>query len=259
VTSLSPIDSLLASKEHLPSEVRDAILAMGNDAVPVLVALLDDDDHCDIDSPSEGWAPAHAVGLLVDLKANEGIEPMLELLRDTEFDAVVHHRILVRLPELGIPVVEPALQLLEETRDNEDATRSLCHLLSELGVEDERIFDALTKLFENDAILGSMSFSSYGDSRALPLIRASIANFQPDFASDDWSADLHELLHSYEALDGIVDEELTNHLDSIAMASRKHMAASGRIDGVKVGRNDACPCGSGKKFKKCCLGAAKGA
>lgn len=21
----------------------------------------------------------------------------------------------------------------------------------------------------------------------------------------------------------------------------------------KVGRNDACPCGSGKKFKKCCL------
>ena len=23
-------------------------------------------------------------------------------------------------------------------------------------------------------------------------------------------------------------------------------------DGVKVGRNDACPCGSGKKYKKCC-------
>jgi len=24
----------------------------------------------------------------------------------------------------------------------------------------------------------------------------------------------------------------------------------------KVGRNDPCPCGSGKKFKKCCLGTA---
>ncbi|MEY5302092.1 SEC-C metal-binding domain-containing protein, partial [Salmonella enterica subsp. enterica serovar Corvallis] len=22
---------------------------------------------------------------------------------------------------------------------------------------------------------------------------------------------------------------------------------------VKVGRNDPCPCGSGKKFKQCCL------
>ncbi len=25
------------------------------------------------------------------------------------------------------------------------------------------------------------------------------------------------------------------------------------INGTKVGRNDPCPCGSGKKFKSCCL------
>jgi uncharacterized protein YecA (UPF0149 family) len=25
----------------------------------------------------------------------------------------------------------------------------------------------------------------------------------------------------------------------------------------KVGRNDPCPCGSGKKYKKCCLGKDK--
>ncbi len=25
------------------------------------------------------------------------------------------------------------------------------------------------------------------------------------------------------------------------------------FDGQKVGRNDPCPCGSGKKYKKCCL------
>jgi uncharacterized protein YecA (UPF0149 family) len=24
--------------------------------------------------------------------------------------------------------------------------------------------------------------------------------------------------------------------------------------GAKVGRNERCPCGSGKKFKHCCLG-----
>lgn len=23
---------------------------------------------------------------------------------------------------------------------------------------------------------------------------------------------------------------------------------------VKIGRNEPCPCGSGKKFKKCCMG-----
>jgi uncharacterized protein YecA (UPF0149 family) len=26
----------------------------------------------------------------------------------------------------------------------------------------------------------------------------------------------------------------------------------------KVGRNDPCPCGSGKKYKKCCLGKEAG-
>ena len=26
--------------------------------------------------------------------------------------------------------------------------------------------------------------------------------------------------------------------------------------GPKIGRNDPCPCGSGKKYKKCCLGKA---
>jgi uncharacterized protein YecA (UPF0149 family) len=24
--------------------------------------------------------------------------------------------------------------------------------------------------------------------------------------------------------------------------------------GPKIGRNDPCPCGSGRKYKKCCLG-----
>ena len=25
---------------------------------------------------------------------------------------------------------------------------------------------------------------------------------------------------------------------------------------MRIGRNDPCPCGSGKKYKKCCLGKA---
>src|SRR5262249_59879887 len=30
-------------------------------------------------------------------------------------------------------------------------------------------------------------------------------------------------------------------------------APSGRGPAMKTGRNDPCPCGSGKKYKKCCL------
>lgn len=28
-------------------------------------------------------------------------------------------------------------------------------------------------------------------------------------------------------------------------------------DGQKIGRNDSCPCGSGKKFKHCCMNTGK--
>lgn len=34
--------------------------------------------------------------------------------------------------------------------------------------------------------------------------------------------------------------------------SKKKAAATTILPDVKVGRNDPCPCGSGKKYKKCC-------
>ncbi|MGB5736580.1 MAG: SEC-C metal-binding domain-containing protein [Thiohalocapsa sp.] len=38
---------------------------------------------------------------------------------------------------------------------------------------------------------------------------------------------------------------------------QRHHRGSTRVrDARKVGRNDPCPCGSGKKYKKCCLGSA---
>ena len=39
-----------------------------------------------------------------------------------------------------------------------------------------------------------------------------------------------------------------------ASRSVSHPASGmGRSEHVKVGRNDLCPCGSGKKYKHCCL------
>ena len=37
----------------------------------------------------------------------------------------------------------------------------------------------------------------------------------------------------------------------LSRALDKHLAPA---SAPKVGRNDPCPCGSGKKYKKCCLG-----
>lgn len=49
--------------------------------------------------------------------------------------------------------------------------------------------------------------------------------------------------------------KLFEHFEEQRKLSAKHQGASTTIShsGPKVGRNDPCPCGSGKKYKKCCL------
>lgn len=49
------------------------------------------------------------------------------------------------------------------------------------------------------------------------------------------------------------DEGFEKHFVPIANAK------PGQIRAKKVGRNGPCPCGSGKKFKKCCMGRAASA
>jgi uncharacterized protein len=62
----------------------------------------------------------------------------------------------------------------------------------------------------------------------------------------------------------LVDDPVKRHKLAIEMEAaipeiqkfwlplRKSAVAQVQRDAPKVGRNDACPCGSGKKFKKCC-------
>ena len=40
-------------------------------------------------------------------------------------------------------------------------------------------------------------------------------------------------------------------------ALKKLLAGGERTDYSKVGRNDPCPCGSGAKFKNCCIDKAE--
>lgn len=46
-----------------------------------------------------------------------------------------------------------------------------------------------------------------------------------------------------------VQQEI-DHMDGLLITDR--MQKPHTRDGAKIGRNDPCPCGSGKKFKKCC-------
>ena len=57
--------------------------------------------------------------------------------------------------------------------------------------------------------------------------------------SDDPTVEVHQVVNA------VYEDETA----STSQVADKPMTE----EGAKVGRNDPCPCGSGKKYKKCCL------
>ena len=88
----------------------------------------------------------------------------------------------------------------------------------------------------------------------------------------------HEGYEMFEAMTCSIEDEVVRHIYHVKVAARpQRRAVIGATDAVhpaavpvggspataarqsktaavsvKVGRNDPCPCGSGKKYKKCC-------
>jgi hypothetical protein len=250
MVAADPIARLHGTAEKLPPKLRAEILAVGPEGIPRLVDILNDIE--------DGWAPVHAADLLIDLKAVEAIEPMLHLLAETDFEDVLYNRVVVRLPELGSAVLEPALTFLADKADDEDIVMSVCEVLAKLGVKDERIFEALSEVFEpgNEPLTAGL-LAAYGDPRALPLIEDAILSFEPDLTSLLSRSDLIELLDAQERLGGFLASDVRERIDDWfaqweAMQQRRTTAVGAPVR-RKVGRNEPCPCGSGKKYKKCHL------
>ena len=59
-----------------------------------------------------------------------------------------------------------------------------------------------------------------------------------------------------EELEDLAPDLISSHVEILhqaRLAQAKSPLHSANENRPKVGRNDPCPCGSGKKFKKCCL------
>ena len=64
---------------------------------------------------------------------------------------------------------------------------------------------------------------------------------------DVWSG--AEAMHPEAAVGG---SEIRKQQEAAIAASRSAEKPKPIVSGDRVGRNDPCPCGSGKKYKKCC-------
>jgi hypothetical protein len=79
---------------------------------------------------------------------------------------------------------------------------------------------------------------------------------------DDWDSDLEELENEWGPLDDLDDELDEFDDDELGFDDEPDDELDDVVRPIvhgdpKVGRNDPCPCGSGKKFKKCCMNRQK--
>jgi hypothetical protein len=239
--------AVLDAGDEISKELHGEIVALGPDAIEPLLDFIRDEKWSDADGPGGGWAPIHAAQLLADLKAVQAIEPMLEALGDTVagedrlFDAL-----MVSLAEIGQPVLEPALRIYAAEDDPAMRTH-LAALLSEIGVRDERIYQALLELLKNEAGLGASSLGIYGDERALEPLSRALDALEPDRGDNQ---DVIELTSAIEELGGVLTPGQRAKAEAVEKDWKRVFAQRRLRD---TGRNEACPCGSGKKYKKCHL------
>lgn len=237
--------------EKLDPQLRAEVVALGPAAVPSLIRIVEEDEF--LEDKSREWAAFHAVEILCELKATDAIDVLLYALCETDWDDLIHDRLLQDLPKFGAVMVDPILALLDEDL-TEDQESSLYSVLSQLGVRDSRIFELLKEYFEDDPPSAAFCLGDYGDPAGLPLLIEAIETIGTDY-SDDWSRiALQNFVEAHEQIAPLSPSLRTRaeeHLAAFTAYRRAHTPA--RRAAEQVGRNDPCSCGSGLKFKKCCM------
>src|SRR5512133_2268391 len=151
------LNQLFDAGEELPEDLRDAILALGSEPVPALIALFEDESLDDEKGPGEGWVRVHAADLLGDIGDAAAVEPLLRAIDSLDMDDVLYSSVSLALPRFGAGLVEPALSLLGEAPST-IVRETVCAALGECGIRDDRIFAELESLFDTEPGLGSSIF-----------------------------------------------------------------------------------------------------
>ena len=137
--------------------------------------------------------------------------------------------------------------------------RAMDHLRSSVGLQGYAQIDPKVEYKREGMKIFEEMWNGVSDKVTDLVFR--VEQFDPEFLSylgARWQLDraqtIHEAPPSEPAGGGIRAQQEAAIAASQQSGERKHEPL--RNTGKKVGRNDPCPCGSGKKFKACCMNKA---
>ncbi|MSP63348.1 MAG: hypothetical protein EXR72_23995 [Myxococcales bacterium] len=263
ITAENLRDALIRAGGAPPPSLFDEIQALGEAALPVLRSMVADEDLSLEESPGAGFAPLHAIRLLGRLRDAISVPVIVALLREADASEIVFSEAIFALAEMGEAAVEPCL---EELARRGHSAGGFAEVLGKLGVRDERVFEALVAFLDDDVESGAGVLANYGDERAVPhLLRAFerlVIDREPGLFANQTAIELQSAIDDLggetpPALAEKFKRAMHPRTEAMRAASEKADLADKRAQiqrAPRPGRNERCPCGSGKKYKKCHLG-----
>jgi len=263
-----PVRSLLTRSDR-PSSTEDWLdyksLGLSLQHIDQLMGVLTDEElHLAPSESAEVWAPVHAWRALGQLGAVQAVGPLIAQLRriDEEWDDAVGEEMPRVFAMLGAPAVHPLGEYLGSHSHGIFARVCAAHSLEKIGsqhpqLRDECVYLLTRQLVEhdlNDPILnGFLIYYLLGLQavEAIDHIRAAYAHERVDLhVTGDVEKVEMELGLRKERSTPEPQLDLGQEMEEITVGQHLHPEAFER---GKVGRNDPCPCGSGKKHKFCCM------
>jgi hypothetical protein len=213
------------------------------------------------------WAPVHAWRTLAQLKAEDAVEPLTKLLQmfDSDDDDFVGEELPKVFGMIGKKAI-PALEKYVFDGSNGLFDRiAAVHGLERIAANDPECREECVSIF-NKKLQGFNSDD--------PTLNGFLVLYLMELKAIE-SIDLIRQAYEAEAVDLSIlgdfeDVEIGFGLKKNREKPSRYSAAIDELNAdffssnqnhparkIKIGRNEPCPCGSGNKYKKCCLNKEK--
>jgi hypothetical protein len=268
----SLINEMISLNLDVPPDLAQEI-ASREDAIIYLKRILQDDKYWYQGGPGDAWAPIHTIHILPLTKTKDALELLLDTMM-AEKDALgdwITESMSTLLAAFGEDAVERLKEyILDERLDlymRGSVATALNVIAHQYPERTDEIKSFLSKLLAdtNDPTFAAFLVDeplSFKDQNLLPEVDMAFEKGKIDTEvirrdDVDWVFNRPEEEQSYSKfmkspLEHFSKENI-DYLRKISYPETKTM----KKKETKIGRNAPCPCGSGKKYKKCCLKKGK--
>ena len=240
-------------------------LGLSNEHIPELIAILMDNELYSLGSDTlEVWASIHAWRALGQLRAVEAIPSLLEQLYciDEYDDDWMSEEIPNVFGMIGSPAIPALTDYVADPGKLLFARICAITSLAKIGIASpdhrgpcvESLTRQLEKFMQNDKTLNAFLVCNLVDLKAVESLSTIQQAFHKKYVELSIMGDLEDVEIKLGVRPRPPKQEslFQSGFQNDQLSQTDFQTQSPVILGKKIGRNEPCPCGSGKKYKKCC-------